>query len=302
MSRRTRSLLDTLKSELTFGLRNMYSNIATNIYRWSGIPEEIPSRYPEKTLYENGLCTFLEIPGAGYGILPVAVETIEKNIYGEPSSWRAVALGTLAERINSQRLNWDNSVLIYNDNYYRPTKPYVDFLIKEMVNTELAMRMNINAQKNPMWFKTNDMNVLQNKNTFIEWFEGEPTFFKTTMASDEFEFINPGIPYIANELADTYNVYHYRILGYLGLDNAGVDKKERLVVSESESNSDYINMIRNVRLEQRKTAVDRINETFGLGLSVDINEELAGQLQGTSKPGKTGDGFGEENGYNGIQA
>lgn len=269
-----KGLLGAMYEDLMGTLRSQYFNIATNIFKWEGMPKEIPIRYPERWLYESGMCVFFEVPLAGYACLPVMTGSIKKNMYGEPSEWRAVALGDLSGKVASMQLNESNSVLIRNDTMYRATQPYVDIMIKQMVNVEITMRLNINAQKNPMWFKVSDENVLQKKNDFIEFFEGEPVFFKDAMSPDQFEFINPDIKYIGNELADTYNVYKYRLLAYLGLDNPGVDKKERMLVSESESNSDEIMMIRNARFEQRSIACERINELFGLNVSVDYNQQL----------------------------
>ena len=267
-------LLGELYTELIGTLRSQYFNIATNIFKWKNMPKEIPIRYPEKWLYENGMCVFFEVPNAGFACLPVMTGSIRDNMYGEPAKWRAVAVGELSGLVSSLELNETNSVLIRNDTMYRATKPYVEIMIKQLANVEITMRLNINAQKNPMWFKCSDDNVLQKKNDFIEFFEGEPVFFKDAMSPNEFEFINPNIKYIGNELADTYNVYKYRLLSYLGLDNPNVDKKERMLVSESEANSDEVLMIRNARYEQRKTACDKINELFGLDVDVDYNEEL----------------------------
>ena len=165
-------------------------------------------------------------------------------------------------------------MLIRNDYMYRPTQPYVDVMIKQMINVELTMRLNINAQKNPIWIKCNDSNVLDKKNEFYEFYECQPVFFKDSMSPNDFEFINPGIKYIGNELVDTYNSYRYRLLAYLGLDNPGVDKKERLLVSEEGSNNDEILMMRNARMEQREIASEKINDMFGLSTKVEYNEQL----------------------------
>lgn len=301
MSKKNSGMLEKMKSELLYGLRTYYFNIATNVYKWNNMPEEIPIRYPEKWLYENGMSVFLEIPNAGYAVLPVMTESIEKNLYGEPSSWKAVAVGQMAGIVSSLKLDDTNSVLIRNDNLYRPTFPYVDVLIKQLVNVELTMRLNINAQKCPVWVKTREENALRNKNAFLELYECEPVQFHETMSTEELEFFNSGIPYIGNELADTYNVYKYRIMAYLGIDNPGVDKKERLVVSESDSNADEIMMIRNARLEQRQIAVEKINEIFGLNVGVECNKDLTdgtqnGDMQGAQKPDMESAGVGEKGG------
>lgn len=267
-------MADKMKAELIAGLRGYYYNIATSVYKYKNMPEEIPIRYPEKWLYENGMCVFLEIPQAGFACLPVMTGSIEKNIYGEPAEWRAVAVGDLAGIVSSMKLNDKNSVLMRNDMQYRPTMPYVDVLIKQLVNVEMTTRLNTNAQKSPVWMKTRDENALRNKNAFLEFYECELVQFHDAMSVDEIEFFNSGIPFIGNELSDLYNVYDYRIMSYLGIDNPGVDKKERMLVSESTSNNDKIMLIRNARLEQRKIACEKIKDIFGIDVSVDVNEDL----------------------------
>lgn len=274
MGKKNEGILGAMYSDLMGTLRSQYFNIATNIYKWKSMPKEIPIRYPEKWLYENGTCVFFEHPQAGFVCLQVATESIQKNIYGEPSSWRCVAVGNLAGELTAIKLDEKNSVLIRNDYMYRPTQPYVDVMIKQMINVELTMRLNINAQKNPMWVKCNDSNVLDKKNEFYEFYECQPVFFKDSMSPNDFEFINPDIKYIGNDLVDTYNSYRYRLLAYLGLDNPGVDKKERLLVSEEGSNNDEILMIRNARMEQREIASENINDLFGLSTKVEYNKQL----------------------------
>ena len=164
-------VLGQLYVDLLGTLRSQYFNIATNIFKWKDMPDEIPIRYPEKWLYESGMCVFFEVPNAGYACLPVMTGSIQENMYGEPGKWRAVATGDLAGLVSSIQLDDTNSVLIRNDTMYRATKPYVEVMIKQMINVEITMRLNINAQKNPMWFKCSDENVLQKKNDFIEFFE-----------------------------------------------------------------------------------------------------------------------------------
>lgn len=105
-----------------------------------------------------------------------------------------MALGKLSGIVGNLRLDETNSVLIRNNPSYTPTRPYVESMIREMVNVEFTTRMNVNAQKNPMWFRSSEETALRDKNTFMEWFECEPVQFRDKMDM-EFEFINPNIPF-----------------------------------------------------------------------------------------------------------
>lgn len=253
-------------------LRAYYKNIAIGMFDWKGFNETIPIRYPERWLYENGCCVYCEPDGMEGVLLPVALTNINKNLYGEPAEWRAVGIGEYAYKINSKTLDDSNSVLIRNDQLYENSANYVNYMIEQMINTELTMRMNINANKMPFVFRTSQNTALQNKNTFIDIYECEPVLFKEAFAKDEFEILNNEVPFIAPELAKIYDIYGYRILSYLGVKSIPIEKNERLLVDEIGANDEEKEYIRSARLEQRKIACDKINKLFNLNVSVEYKE------------------------------
>lgn len=291
--KQARTLNQQMKTRLTAGLQIQYELLGMNVFKWEGLPDVIPKRYPERWLYENGMCTFFEHPTIGFMCLPVATQSIQKNVYGEPSSWSPVAVGEYSGKINSMKLNSTNSVLMRNDTMYKPCKPFVDMMIEQMVNVEMTMRLNINAQKNPMWFNSNQETALQNKNTFIEYYEVEPVFYKDAFQKDEFEIINNNIKYIGKELSDTYNIYDARILTYLGVNNTKQDKMERVLEAEAESNNESLNYIFKSREEMRKINAEEINTLFGLSCKVSKNVD-DGAMQGTQDNGGEDNESGED--------
>ena len=58
------------------------------------------------------------------------------------------------------------------------------------------------------------------------------------------------------------------------INNVNMLKRERLVSDEVERNSGGINASRNSRLEMRQTAANKINEMFGLNVSVEYRENI----------------------------
>ena len=54
-------MLEIFKENYKQYLMTKYFDIATNIYKWENVPKEIPIRYPERWLYENGLCVFFNV-------------------------------------------------------------------------------------------------------------------------------------------------------------------------------------------------------------------------------------------------
>lgn len=265
-----------MKDILRTQLSSYYQNIAVSVFEWEGMPDQvmrIPRRQPEKQLYETGCFTMFRHEDSGqFFMLPVASMNIQKNAYGEPSQWRAMALGELAAPIGALRLSPENAVLFRNNDTYTPSKPYVEELIKQLVNVEYTLRLNINAQKMPWSMRSNNYNIISNKNLFRQIYECEPIIYHDDMMTDELELIKTDAPVIMAELNDAYNVYDQRICEYLGIDCVARDKKERLTAEEADANDEKIDSIKKVKLEQRKEGCDLANDLWGIDLSVKLAE------------------------------
>ena len=269
-----KSDIQHMKDILRTQLSSYYQNIAVSVFDWEGMPEQtmrIPRRQPEKQLYENGCFTLFRHEDSGqFFMLPVASMNIQKNAYGEPSQWRAMALGELAGPIGALKLSPENAVLFRNNDTYTPSKPYVEELIKQLVNVEYTLRLNINAQKMPWSFRSNNYNVISNKNLFRQIYECEPVIFHDDMMTDELELIKTDAPVIMAELNDAYNVYDQRICEFLGIDCVARDKKERLTAEEADANDEKIDSIKKVKLEQRREGCDLAHDLWGIDLTVKL--------------------------------
>lgn len=263
-----------MKDILRTQLSSYYQNIAVSVFEWEGMPDQvmrIPRRQPEKQLYETGCFTMFRHEDSGqFFMLPVASMNIQKNAYGEPSQWRAMALGELAAPIGALKLSPDNAVLFRNNDTYTPSKPYVEELIKQLVNVEYTLRLNINAQKMPWSMRSNNYNIISNRNLFRQIYECEPIIYHDDMMTDELELVKTDAPVIMAELNDAYNVYDQRICEYLGIDCVARDKKERLTAEEADANDEKIDSIKKVKLEQRKEGCDLANDLWGIDLSVKL--------------------------------
>lgn len=269
-----KSDIQHMKDILRTQLSSYYQNIAVSVFEWEGMPDQvmrIPRRQPEKQLYETGCFTMFRHEDSGqFFMLPVASMNIQKNAYGEPSQWRAMALGELAAPIGALKLSPENAVLFRNNDTYTPSKPYVEELIKQLVNVEYTLRLNINAQKMPWSMRSNNYNIISNKNLFRQIYECEPVIYHDDMMTDELELIKTDAPVIMAELNDAYNVYDQRICEFLGIDCVARDKKERLTAEEADANDEKIDSIKKVKLEQRKEGCDLANDLWGIDLSVKL--------------------------------
>lgn len=295
-----KSDIQHMKDILRTQLSSYYQNIAVSVFEWEGMPDQvmrIPRRQPEKQLYETGCFTMFRHEDSGqFFMLPVASMNIQKNAYGEPSQWRAMALGELAAPIGALKLSPENAVLFRNNDTYTPSKPYVEELIKQLVNVEYTLRLNINAQKMPWSMRSNNYNIISNRNLFRQIYECEPVIYHDDMMTDELELIKTDAPVIMAELNDAYNVYDQRICEFLGIDCVARDKKERLTAEEADANDEKIDSIKKVKLEQRKEGCDLANDLWGIDLSVRLadytKDESDSEMKEDTEEGEDGQSTG----------
>ena len=118
--------------------------------------------------------------------------------------------------------------------------------------------------------RSNNYNIISNKNLFRQIYECEPIIYHDDMMTDELELIKTDAPVIMAELNDAYNVYDQRICEFLGIDCVARDKKERLTAEEADANDEKIDSIKKVKLEQRKEGCDLANDLWGIDLSVKL--------------------------------
>lgn len=260
-------LFDELRCQLTDGLMDRYRQMAYNVFVWDGMP--CPRRYPETMLFSEGMSTVFVPEGTDTPVVArVATESINRNWYGEPVKWRAVPVA--GNLFSEQVLTPENAVLMRNSDTYTPTEPYVRTLVEQLVNTELTTRMNMNAQKMPFYFMSEDGNkALQNKNDFMDLMECNPVFIKTDLGS-EFQVFVSNAPMICRDLMDVYNEYDSRILEYIGVRNLPVEKKERMLVDEVNVNMEELDLGVRGRLEQRRIACDAMADVLDMDVSVEL--------------------------------
>lgn len=89
---------------------------------------------------------------------------------------------------------------------------------------------------------------------------------------------NLNVPDFLPTLKDAWNNEIDELLTMLGINNVGVDKKERLVANEANSNSQLIEASGNIYLEARNRQLELINEVFGTKITAEFNQQSYQQL------------------------
>jgi hypothetical protein len=91
--------------------------------------------------------------------------------------------------------------------------------------------------------------------------------------------LQTGVHFVADKLmAYKHNLWN-EAMTFLGIGNAKQDKKERLVEAEVSANDEQIQSSRYVMLRARQEACEKINDMFGLNISVDFKLNIDNKVE-----------------------
>lgn len=82
-------------------------------------------------------------------------------------------------------------------------------------------------------------------------------------------------PFIADKVMAYKHDLWNETMSFLGLNNANVNKKERLVTDEVNANNQMIELMAETMLLTRKKACEEINKMFGLNVSVELRNDIS---------------------------
>lgn len=282
---------------LTFDqIYNRLRSLAISMYEWKGLPKTCNFRFLEKALFDFGVAAFCNDPEYGYITLRSTLGG-NLNIYGEPKEWLCYGFGQDGYRstfpawfedmdVETGEYNKDGYVCvpIRNNIDMIPTDINIRLYAYRLTSILRTRDVNIEAQKTPFigvgtQTQIDTIKAVQKKIKDNELFLG--VMSKDSLNIDEaLKIYKTQAPFVAGELTDLYHDQWNEALTYLGINNANTDKRERLNVSEVESNDQHINMSANSFLVTRQEAAKQINETFTLKeeITVEMREFSADEI------------------------
>ena len=264
MGRKRKPVVNDNIEQETIRLTKHYQMLALNRYRWENLPNGIESRYIEEMLYDNGECAMFDHPDLGLCVLRSSSRE-NLNIYGEPTKL------TLSGFNEHRTVMMDECVRIMNNDLALPTLPNIVYYARRMAEIDDIIMQNLRQQRVPYLFATDENNAFSMKSLYDRIYQGEPAIFiDKEMLKGEPEnimVIPTTAPYLVDKLQIQKQEMERELLTFLGINNT-LEKKERLIVDETNSNNQFIKMASDIGFKQRQLACEQINEMFGLNVRV----------------------------------
>lgn len=274
-----------------------FKKVALSVFEWVNLPKSMNAMWLEKCLYYHGQASFLK--DKKYGFINTNCSTNgELNIYGLPvnlncysfeySSYRKLYTGLiegLTEAQKEQREFYE-CILIQNNWDRTPTAGSMELFAYRLYEAERTADVNIKAQKTPVLLLVDEKQRLTMENVYSQYDGNKPVIFgdSKNLNPDSLRAIKTEAPFIADKIIDYKKEIWNEALTFLGINNIMVDKKERLITDEANSNNELINLNLQSYLAPRQEACRQFNEKFGFtGTDKEISVRVRSDLHNIIK-------------------
>jgi len=271
---------------------NRLTKIALSMFEWVNLPKSMNARYLEMCLFYFGKAAFLKDKQYGF-INTKCTGSGDINIYGLPTkvhcfsydfySDRSLYTGLnplLTEKQRESREEYE-CILVLNNWEAYPTISSIEIFAYRLYEAQRVCDTNITAQKTPVLLIADESQRLFLENLYQQYNGNQPFIFgdKDQLGDKTIKSINTEAPFVADKITDYKKEIWNEALTMLGINNIVLEKKERLVTDEANSNNELINLNLQSFLAPRQEACKQFNEKFGLtGTDKEISVRVRSDL------------------------
>lgn len=250
-------------------LYNHFVNLAIKRFKWDNLPDGLTSDILEEMLISYGQLGAIKDRGL-IKILP-AHGNNRVNIYNQPIGYMLYGMNGETHNVSAKEM-----VRLRNNPLGTPDKENLLIFAKRIDNIERTQDVNLFQQCIPKIIATNRNGVLTAKNIVNKIKEFSFVILTRDKGINnqirQDDVIDTSSPYLLDKLSDYDNYIVNKVMTYLGINNANIDKKERLITDEVNANNDQIQSILDMYFECRQEFCDLVNEKFGTNITVEKRE------------------------------
>ena len=240
--------------------------IVRNLFDWENLPNNMEARWIERYLFADGKCIFYKDPIMGYMVAGYG-QNGSVNCYDDPTLVNPIAPNYTYN--GEQLINGENCYVIRNNDLMLPEFAVVRYYAYKLCNLDRAIDVNIEAQKTPTLVTCTDKQRLSLKQAINQRKDNEPVIYAdNSFDKDMISTIDLNPPMVFKDLQLQKHMILNEFFTDIGINNANMDKRERMVANEVEANNEQVKASEDVMLKSREEAVKQINKIFGLNIKV----------------------------------
>lgn len=245
--------------------------VACNLFEWEGLPNNMESRWIENYLFSDGQCIFFKDSALGFMVAGVAQDG-GLNCYNDPTTLTPVATNYIYTS-NEPLTNGKDCYLIRNNYLRLPEFAVIRYYAYKLCNIDRAIDVNIEAQKTPTIITCTDKQKLSLKQAINQRKDNEPVIYAdNSFDKDMITTLDLNTPMVFKDLQVQKHMILNEFFTDIGINNANMDKRERMVANEVEANNEQVKACEDVLLRSREEACKQINRIFDLNISVKRRE------------------------------
>lgn len=245
---------------------NRLTNVGLSRFKWNGLPDTCRPEILEETLFFYGCALFMNDPDLGFIHTPVDLIG-PFNVYYESIVRHAYSFEY------NKEFTIDNSVVIKANHSMMPDYLTVWNYTPKIANSLRAIDVHTETLKRPFLIKAPEKMKQSVKSAVEKISDNEVCVIGEKMGDDtELQVIPLVVNSHLTEMWANVKNYLNQVYSSLGVKNSYTEKRERMITSESEGESNAIRHTLESELYERQLACERINKMFGLNVSVEANE------------------------------
>lgn len=255
---------------------NRLTELSVSMFEWKNLPPTVDARYLELHLFETGSMVYFDDDVIGNLCLD-CLPSGRLDVYGNPVLRRAYSGYNNYQKL----LKESNSVIIWNNYLHTNSILEVKMFARRLYNLDRIIDINANAQKTPVLIQGTEQQRLTLKNLYKEFDGNSPFIFgDKNLDLNSLKCVQTGAPYVCDKLYNLKQMYWNEALTYLGINNSGTEKRERMLAIESSQAQGGTISSRYSRLQSRREAVEKINAMFGTNIEVNYREDFMSIYEG----------------------
>lgn len=255
---------------------NRLTELSVSMFEWKNLPPTVDARYLELHLFETGSMVYFDDDVIGNLCLD-CLPSGRLDVYGNPVLRRAYSGYNNYQKL----LKESNSVIIWNNYLHTNSILEVKMFARRLYNLDRIIDVNANAQKTPVLIQGTEQQRLVLKNLYKEFDGNSPFIFgDKNLDLNSLKCLQTGAPYVCDKLYNLKQMYWNEALTYLGINNTGAQKRERMLSIESSQAQGGTISSRYSRLQSRREAVEKINAMFGTNIEVNYREDFMSVYEG----------------------
>lgn len=254
-----------LNNQQYWEIFNRLYNVAVSRFKWINLPNTCRPEILEETLFFYGNALFMNDPDLGFIHTPVTLPG-PYNVYYESIRREAYSFEYRKE------YNIDNSVLIKANHSMTPDYLTVWNYTPKIANCLRAIDVHTETLKRPFMITAPEKQKQSIKSAVEKISDNEVLVVGEKMGDEKVTLIPLVQQSHLTEMWANVKNYLNQVYSSLGVKNSYTEKRERMITSESEGESNAIRHTLESELNERQLAAERINKMFNLNVTVEANE------------------------------